>query len=327
MRFILLVLLSFSALANSHEDPHSRRWNTPAYLGLATGSLNQLAKAGTHAWPVRVQSIGHTNASYQRYGFGTPYFHHGLDIRADAGEAVYASAGGKVVNIENYDVGPSYWEVAILDDRGFLWQYHHVDKNSITPETWAAFRSGGRVEAGAKIGEVVYWEVVSYGERYNHIHLNVLDGQRRYVSPFLFLQPLPDRDAPKVVKMGLLKNGQAVAGQRVRAPYTVYAEIADLILHPRFIVPPHMLAYSLNGGPLKVVWNFETLPGGADEEARVHEFFVPSLVCGNYNCRRQVIDLGFNWPLPQTPGTYQLRLQAYDFAGNLGEAEWNWTVE
>ena len=49
-------------------------------------------------------SIGHTSASYQNYSgdYRQAYFHHGLDIRANAGQEVFASAGGKVVNIEDY---------------------------------------------------------------------------------------------------------------------------------------------------------------------------------------------------------------------------------
>ncbi len=324
---LLALLLAIAPVYAQELDPHAVRNTTPRYLGLATGDLNKLQRSGNYSWPVRVQSIGHTNASYQRYGWTTPYFHHGLDIRADAGEAVYASVGGRVVNIENYMPGPDYWEVAILDDEGFLWQYHHVDRDSIPREVWNAFQLQGRIESGAKIGEVVEWDVTTYGERYHHIHLNVLDGQRRYVSPFLFLAALPDQDAPKVTRIGLLKNGRAHQGNRISGPYSVYAEVHDLILHRQFVVPPHMLAYSLNGGPQHVVWNFETLPGGRDEEAKVEEFFVASMVCGNYSCRRQVIDLGFGLDLPRAAGEYTLRLQAYDFVGNLGEAELRWTVE
>ena len=38
----------------------------------------------------------------------------------------------QVVNIENYQPGNSlYWEVAILDPEGYVWQYHHIDRNTI----------------------------------------------------------------------------------------------------------------------------------------------------------------------------------------------------
>src|SRR5688500_15621489 len=111
----------FTDEASLHGEAE-RRLN-PAVASLATGRL-PTGRPLRHPWPVTVLSIGHTSASYQNYG-GSPYFHHGLDVRADAGSDVLAAAGGKVVNIENYGGSAAYWEVAILDDEGFLWQYHH----------------------------------------------------------------------------------------------------------------------------------------------------------------------------------------------------------
>jgi murein DD-endopeptidase MepM/ murein hydrolase activator NlpD len=90
----------------------------PAYISLATATPASSIYEKS-PWPVTVKSIGHNTASYQNYG-SEPYFHHGLDIRADAGSEVVPSASGQVVNISNYGPGPAYWEVAILDNAGFL---------------------------------------------------------------------------------------------------------------------------------------------------------------------------------------------------------------
>jgi len=322
---MMIITLLFAALSFA-QDPHGQRLNTPSYYQQAYGELSQKDPHVIHHWPVHVQSIGHTNASYQGYG-GQPYFHHGLDIRANAGEDVLVTAGGKVVNVENYDYGPLYWEIAILDDEGFIWQYHHVDHNSIPSYVHDAFKSGGRIEAGTKIGEVVNWPITTYGERYHHIHLNVLDGQRNFLSPFLFLQPLGDKQTPVIKRIGLMKNGKEVNGTTVRGSYSVFAEVHDLILHQQFIVPPHNIEVELDGGPVHTVWKFETLPGGADEEKDVEVFYVPSMVCGNYSCRRPVFDLGFRWNFPTLPGQHQLKLRVSDFEGNTSVQDFHWVVE
>ncbi|NCX96907.1 MAG: hypothetical protein EBX41_10995, partial [Chitinophagia bacterium] len=77
------------------NDAFAEKTYTPNYIGLATATANN-TNLNRHPWPVHVQSIGHNTASYQNYG-GEPYFHHGLDIRADAGSDVIASVGGRIV--------------------------------------------------------------------------------------------------------------------------------------------------------------------------------------------------------------------------------------
>src|SRR5690606_28305682 len=101
-----------------------------------------------------------------------------------------------------------YWEVAIEDEAGFIWQYHHVDRDSIPQNIWNAFRSAGSVPAGTKLGEVYYWPAVTFGERFHHIHLNVLGKGGRYQNPFHFLERLADHEAPEIAEVGILKNGR-----------------------------------------------------------------------------------------------------------------------
>ncbi len=85
-------------------------------------------------WPYDWDQMGLVIQSYQNYssGISSAYFHHGIDMVAPNGTAVYNRPGGQVVNIENYNPGNSlYWEVAILDPEGYVWQYHHVDQPTI----------------------------------------------------------------------------------------------------------------------------------------------------------------------------------------------------
>lgn len=329
--------LGMGLLASLNQAPHLHREHAeaertvPRYAGLATGKLaTHLRRQTRYAWPVKLLSIGHTNASYQDYSMD-PYFHHGLDIRADAGMPVLASVGGKVVNIENYASGPNYWEVAILDADGFLWQYHHVDKNSIPQAVWDAYRAGGSIASGTKIGEVVYWNVTSYGERYHHIHLNILGANQEFLSPFEFLENLDDRRSPVITRLGLMKNGQPLSATRVKAPYSLYAEVKDLILSEVFVVPPHEIQMVIDGASPRTVWRFDSLPGGKSETDYVQKYFVPSMVCGDYTCRKPVVDLGFDRDgqsvFPTTSGPHEVLLYAQDYVGNAVSQRFTWVVE
>ncbi len=316
------------ALRDDHQAESQYR---PHYLHLARGTVEQ-AQQRHHAypWPHPVLSIGHNTASFQHYG-GSPYFHHGLDIRADAGTDVFASTGGKVVNIENYMPGDAYWEVAILDDDGFLWQYHHVDRDSIPAAIHAAYRSGEPIAAGSKVGEIYYWPVTTFGERYHHVHLNVLGQDGIYLNPFNFLERLPDDQAPEIVEIGLLKNGQHWRQPTITGNYSVYAVIHDLILHDKFVVPPHQISYAVDGNTPVTVWTFDSLPGGASNQRHVNTFFVPSITCGNYTCRRLAVDLSFmpggKRDFPNTPGPHTLTVTASDVVGNTVSKDFTWTVQ
>lgn len=319
--------------AHQHED--AERDHSPKYLSLATGSLSQRRITdGNHRypWPVELKSIGHTMASYQRYGsLNEAYFHHGLDIRADDGADVRASVGGKVVNVENYNFGnPAYWEVAILDDEGFLWQYHHIERSSIPKEVMDAFKNKTSIPAGTLIGKVYYWMVVTFGERYHHIHLNVLGKNKEYLNPFEFLEPLEDTAGPEIKEIALLQNGKKLTGGDVSGKYSIVAEIHDLILHDKFVVPPNEVAVSIDGQKEFTVWKFDTLPGGEDKKKFANSFFEPNLVCGDYECRKPVIDLGFSKTpqqvFPMGRGSHELELRTRDYQGNEATQRFSWTV-
>jgi hypothetical protein len=313
-----------------HEDFREERDYKPNYLDRATGSLRS-ENPNKYSWPVAVQSIGHNTASYQNYG-SAPYFHHGLDIRADAGSDVTASVGGKVVNISNYGPGPAYWEVAILDNMGFIWQYHHIDRNSIPQPIWDAFENNTAVDPGVKLGEVYFWPVVTYGERYHHVHLNVLGTGGAYRNPFNFLEPLVDTKAPQFVDVGLLKNGYPQdASLPIQGAYSVYATIHDLIMHDKFVVPPHKITYQLDDDPReRLVWEFTDLPGVGSNTTYVNDFFVPSMTCGNYECRKLTVNIGFSpegqrW-FPNVGGEHRILIHAEDQAGNRSSREFTWQV-
>jgi len=126
----------------------------------------------------------------------TPYFHSGLDIRADAGTPIRSCTAGTVVNVYNYPpAGALKWGIMVRDVQGYVWQYHHVDHNTITVSI------GDPVSQGQVLGNVVPWTVMVNGYYYHHVHLNVtrwygigpigypyVDGWI-YYNPLNFLNP------------------------------------------------------------------------------------------------------------------------------------------
>lgn len=333
----LCPLLLFAAPKIALHEEIERDFHPP-YAKLAYGVLKgkhrDQRKQNRAPWPVSIKSIGHTMASYQRYGgLSEAYFHHGLDIRADAGSDVLASVGGRVVNIENYMPGDdAYWEVAILDDEGFIWQYHHIERQSIPDNIFQAFKSQTAIAAGTKLGEVYYWSVVTFGERYHHIHLNILGKNKAYLNPFEFLEMLPDKSGPEISKLFLVRNGNSVAGNSISAgSYTIGAEIKDLILSDVFIVPANEIKVSIDGSAPFTVWKFDSLPGEASNEKYVNDFYLPKLACGDYSCRKPIINLGFRKSpiqvFPSTRGTHEVEVLVSDYNGNQARQTFSWTIE
>ena len=157
---------AISTLAGSNPaDPQvdeeiEHAWE-PDYLNLATGDPS-LLDHGVYTWPYDLDSIGWTMQSYQDYG--SPYFHHGIDMMKTWGTNVFNRSGGQVINIENYNPGWNlYWEVAVLDPYGYIWQYHHIDEPTIPDfiyEKYAEYLTdpinGGFIPPDTYIGDTSY---------------------------------------------------------------------------------------------------------------------------------------------------------------------------
>ena len=323
---LYVTLLHASSFDKIHLDAEIKHPTNPAQLGHGNFAKNVPQR---HAWPFALLSIGHSMSSYQNYG-GEPYFHHGLDIRGEAMQEVRASVGGEVVNIENYSFGELYWEIAIRDDDGFLWQYHHVDHNTIPQAVKDAFKSHGRIETGDLIGKIVRWPVSSFGEYYNHIHLNILDGEGRYLNPFAFLDRLADDKSPEIVAIKILKNGRSQSTSTVSGNYQFSLEVRDLVLHDKFILPPYRMSYSIDNQKEETLWQFDSLPGGASRTDFVHDLYVARETCGNYTCRKLVFNLGFSKSgdrsFPQSRGAHTLNVTVWDYAGNHSSASFEYQV-
>ncbi len=316
-----------------HEIEHSWR---PAYLHLATGDPYS-TDHGVYQWPYDLDSIGWSMQSYQDYG-GTPYFHHGMDMMKMYGTHVYNRSGGQVINIENYRPGwDLYWEVAVLDPDGYIWQYHHIDEPTIPQYIWDKWYeyladpiNGGFIDPDTWIGDIIEWPVWSFGKQFNHIHLNILGAGGVYCNGFEFHVPLPDTDGPEIQAVGLLQNGQVYAGNEIEGDYSLYVRSRDLILDDVYWLPPWEITFAMDCGPVHTTWRFDTLPGGADRYAYLDDFYVVPPTCGNYDCRDYYIDLGFipdsQFQFPADGGAHTVHVMVRDYAGNSASQDFTYTV-
>lgn len=317
------------------DEQIEQAWH-PAYLNLATGDP-QLLDHGVYAWPFDLDSIGWSMQSYQDYG-GTPYFHHGMDMMKIYGTNVFNRSGGQVINIENYQPGwDLYWEVAVLDPDGYIWQYHHINELTIPQliwDKWAEYQvdpiNGGYIDPDTYIGDIIEWPVWSFGKQFNHIHLNILAEGGVYVNGFAFHTPLPDTAGPEIQGVGLLQNGQIFPGDTVEGNYSLYVHARDLILDDVYYLPPWEITFSVDGGPTQTTWRFDTLPGGADDTAYLSDFYVVPPTCGDYECRDYYIDLGFipdsQFGFPFTGGQHTILATVSDYAGNSASQAYTYTV-
>jgi hypothetical protein len=314
-----------------HEIENS--W-IPDYLDLATGDPTLLTDHGVYDWPFSLDSIGWNMQSYQYYG-GTPYFHHGMDMMKIYGTQVINRSGGQVINIENYDPGnPLYWEVAVLDPDGYIWQYHHIDRPTIPQYILNKYdeylmdpENGGFIPPDTHIGDIIYWPV----ESFHHIHLNILAAGGVYVNGFAFHDPLPDTNEPEIQGVGLLQNHQIHPGNEIEGDYSLYVHTRDFILGNLlgYYLPPWEISFSVDGGPVQTTWRFDTLPGGADQYAYLNDFYIEP-TCGDYDCRDYYIDLGFipdsQFEFPVTGGDHTVEVTVGDFAGNSASQSFTYTI-
>eukprot|EP00160_Parvularia_atlantis_P015878 Unigene4765_Nuclearia_a/m.14573 Unigene4765_Nuclearia_a/g.14573 ORF Unigene4765_Nuclearia_a/g.14573 Unigene4765_Nuclearia_a/m.14573 type:complete len:506 (-) Unigene4765_Nuclearia_a:42-1559(-) len=145
--------------------------------------------------PAQPNLVGNTMENYQSFsGAASAYWHQGFDIRGDALQNVYSPVDGVIVQRVRYSSSDLYWSLMIEDAQGFIWQFHHLDKDTYRVEI------GDTVRAGDLLGQIVRWPSSHEGALYHHTHMNVVrpkpewtsiplpyvDGWQ-YFNPFFFL--------------------------------------------------------------------------------------------------------------------------------------------
>lgn len=338
-------LLSSASTAFAYTSPQtitdSKSSVHTGSAGIAWGDPD-----GTHprySWPFPFDQMGHLISSYQNYSsnLNDAYFHHGIDMIAPDGTAVRTPVAGQVVNVEMYGSNHLYWEVAILDPDGYVWQYHHIAQASIPQSIHTAFAAweedevnGGFIAANSHLGDIVTWPVFSFGYYFHHIHLNILAAGDIYLNPLDFLDnTYVDTQAPQIQNMGLFTGTNNLLEANTipyGTPYSVYLKTRDLFMSQVYYLPPQWITYRINDGESKTLWNFKKLPGGASNTDFVNAFYLPTLTQGNYEEREFYINMGFTTdginPLPTDPGLYKMYVEVFD--SNYNKASWThrWSI-
>jgi hypothetical protein len=174
--------------------PTEARVASDSVTGAATDAL----------WPIPSQppAIMNTLSTLQFYG-PRPGFHHGLDLAVPGGTEVVAPVSGVVGTRYYYRRKSDYtYEVSITTDEGQRWELHHMKPSTVPAEVEALAERGGRIEAGSLVGAV--FDASSMGIT-PHLHINVIEGEDRYLEPRRFLPAVDDRDPPSIRELFFAK--------------------------------------------------------------------------------------------------------------------------
>ena len=109
--------------------------------------------------------------------------------------------------------------------------------------------------------------------------------------------------------------------------HQIFIDAYDVIIHKNFILPPHKITYSLDNGPEVVAVEFNTLLAPNDEDF-IEDFYHPES-CGNYSCRKFLMNVGFTKSNPQgyfslNSGTHKIKIVVSDFLGLKTETEFRY---
>lgn len=278
-------------------------------------------------WPVKFQDpehqIGNSMAEFQNYGDG-PYYHGGCDLRVSAEEKVYAPIAGRLeaghYGYSNNPDGSStkywtawpgdgdavYFEVAVVTDDGFRFEFHHMNADQLPPTIIEKLKSGtGRIEAGELLGQTIYWPSGDY----HHTHANIYTPSGVNLNPEYYYEALPDHVAPQIQGSYVTKSGAVVIA------------VNDQLDQDAYVHPPVFVELAFDSGQ-KAGWDFrERLQGPDGKFPPIWNFYLQSLTDSSGNTLETSGGYGEGLSLIQVPvpqgatGAYTLR--AADQAGNM----------
>lgn len=220
MKFFLLLLILASTTVWSDESRMSleeAKKNGFEVFKFSDSHLKTRSEPVPHAlkWPFekpyRHGFLGNNFVQYQPYGM--PGYHMGSDMVLERDSWVLAPLSGRIeaggytytdlpdgTNIKQWlpwpKGGGAYFEVAVISDAGYRYEFHHVSKESLPREIVNILNAGGgRVEKGQRLGQVYQWSTPFH---YDHVHVNVYGPEGKQLNPEYFYEVLPDDEAPAV---------------------------------------------------------------------------------------------------------------------------------
>lgn len=310
---------------------------------------NLPASPGSLNWPVDFADASHTLGNnmlqFQNYG-SEPYYHGGCDLRTKDGAEVRAPVAGHLeAGHYSYDTnsdgslrkyfrawpktGPALsFEVAIITDEGFRFEFHHIDRDTLPTEIVQMLdRGGGRVVEGQIIGHVITWPVEGVdGELYHHTHYNIVAPNGIRYNPEYYSRMLIDQKAPALHGVYALDaNGRGIALHNdERIPQPIPREFVVATTDQRasnvYTQAPLYVALKFSRGD-EVVWDFRhRLLNPTDQFAAIWDVFKESLAIGGGRVLRTQGDYNNNFFLYRlkTPASAggDLTFTVQDASGN-----------
>lgn len=219
------------------------------------------------------------------------YYHAGIDIRAEAEQTVISPVNGLIeAGYYAYDDEPNgktskyflsyadaiagkgkppwgekYFEIAVVDDHGYRFEFHHIDPNQLSPEIIERILLKQRVSKGDEIGKVIRWIGKLQSLPYHHLHYNIISPQGVLVNP-LYLSERVDEQTPPSISFVYSVKEKSCSKQNLpildkieheTSGYFV-VEASDFIRGRHYSNPPTRLKATFRNSVFE--WNFtETL--------------------------------------------------------------------
>jgi len=198
----------------------------------------------TMLWPFEPQDaphpVGHHSVSFQNYteeegNYEGAYFHHGIDIIMPDVAEVYNQVSGRVTKIDHYRtelVGehPLYFEVVVETVNGLIFEYHHIDKNTVPKNIYEALESGELIPEGELLGKIVFWPMPDvFSEKlFHHIHLNIMNQDKIKINPALLMLPQIDTTKPVIEEIFITDSSRTkTLSDEPDEPFHVVIKVHD----------------------------------------------------------------------------------------------------
>jgi hypothetical protein len=292
-------------------------------------------------WPIddpgSVHEIGNNGGEFQQYS-GDPYFHAGIDILADD-----APSGPWVRTVREGNptltlIGASslYNGLTISHSDGDVYQYWHLDFNSISQAVRDAETDGTALAANSAVSRLVTWTACSY----HHLHYEMTDSAGK-MDPIYALNPRNDTTSPIIINVSFVENTTNTEFPKDAIATSILSGDVDIIAHAydqqfgTARTGVMNLSYWVNntsGTQVKAPMNlrFRNIPAVANASIifrNVSPFDSDSNYCGTENYFYVLTNADANgniisdasgfWDTSTLPnGVYQVHVKGEDASGN-----------
>lgn len=232
------------------------------------------------AWPVEFidqrHTIGNSMPQYQNYG-SEAYYHAGADLRVARAKQITAPIdgfleGGYYTYVTDQNTGEDkkytkpiteggdelYFEITLKTEDGYLLEFHHVNPNQLPKAIYELIlRGGGHVRQGDVLGTTAVWPVSRFGERYDHIHYNIISPNGAYMNPEFFSKPIFDNSPPIIKNIFAVYHDRTVEVKNNKLeglPLELIVSAIDMKGANIYPLPPVVVEAST--GLLKLGWDF-----------------------------------------------------------------------